>query len=69
VVDDAYFFTDGFGVTRGDIIRIGLGVPVVVTAIDYTTNTITIDTPRTWVAGAPVSLAWSGSGVDIGARE
>lgn len=69
VVDDAYFFTDGFGVTSGDLIRIGSGAPVLVTAIDYTTNTITLESPRSWASGAPVALPWSGSAVDIGARE
>jgi hypothetical protein len=68
-VDDARFFCDGFGVTDGDLIRIGAGAPVRITAIDTLTNVMTLDSPRSWSSGDGVHLAYEGSAPDIGAVE
>ena len=38
LVDDALYFTDGFGLQPGDSIRIGNGNPVSVTDVDYTNH-------------------------------
>lgn len=69
VVDDAYFFCDGFGIIDGDVIRIGADPAVRIVAINYTTNTMTLAEPRTWGNGAPVYLDFNGNGPDIGAVE
>jgi len=43
--------------------------PARVTAVNYTTNTLTLADVITWTSGAPVSLPYSGSRPDIGAVE
>ncbi|MBP1656102.1 MAG: hypothetical protein H6Q31_703 [Bacteroidetes bacterium] len=68
-VDDAYFFCDGFGITDGDLIKIGPSSPVRIAAVNYTTSTITLAEPRTWSAGEDVHLAFEGFRPDIGAIE
>ena len=68
-VEDAYFFCDGFDVTGGDTIRIGGGAPVRIVSIDHARNSITLSEPRTWTAGAGVSLTYTGNAPDIGAFE
>jgi hypothetical protein len=69
VVDDAYFFCDGFGITEGDLIRIGPTEPVRIQAVNYAANTITLAAPRTWLVGDGVHLAFEGTAPDIGAFE
>jgi len=69
VVDDAYFFSDGLGITEGDLVRIGPTEPVRIQAVNYVSNTITIAAPRTWLAGDGVHLAFEGTAPDIGAFE
>jgi hypothetical protein len=69
VVDDAYFFCDGFGITEGDQIRIGPTEPVRILAVNYDNNTVTLAAPRTWLAGDGVHLAFEGPAPDIGAFE
>jgi len=66
---DAGYFYDGFGVTFGDSIRIGTNDSVRVLAIDYATNTITVDRNISWADNDPVNLDYSGSAADIGALE
>jgi hypothetical protein len=68
-VDDAYFFCDGFGAVEGDAIMIGGGTSVRITAIDFSSNTISIASPRTWTAGDGVHIAYTGLAPDIGASE
>jgi hypothetical protein len=65
-VGDPYFFTNGYGATGGDTIRIGGGEPVSILAIDYSTGTITLDDPRTWRAGDGVHTWYEGSSPNIG---
>jgi hypothetical protein len=71
-VADAGYFHDGFGMIQGDTIQIGATggqAPVVVTAVNYSTNTLTLQNPRTWANGATVGLPYSGSSPDMGAME
>lgn len=70
-VDDAGYFTDGWGVlAAGDIIQLdGQSTTVEITGINYTTNVLTLGTALTWSDNVGVSLAYNGDGADIGAHE
>jgi len=63
-VDEAGFFTDGFGLADGDIITVGSNDPVKITDIDR--NTITVDSTITWNSGDAVNWRYD-SIPDIGA--
>ncbi|MBN1351288.1 right-handed parallel beta-helix repeat-containing protein [candidate division KSB1 bacterium] len=70
-VEDAGFFTDGFGKIDGDYVKIGSNNPIKITGVDYTTNSLTI-APRenmNWNAGDPVHFPFDGAAPDIGAYE
>jgi hypothetical protein len=67
-VEDAGYFTDGFGTVPGDTIQIGASV-VQVTAINYATKTLTVSPSISWTNGTGVSLPYAGSKPDIGAFE
>ncbi len=54
-VDDALWFSDGFGLVGGDTIRVGL-VTAKVLSRDVATNTLTLDTPVTAKLGDEVQL-------------
>jgi parallel beta-helix repeat protein len=67
-VEDARYFTDGFGIGSGDAVVIR-GQPVAaVTAVDTGAATLTLDRDLSWNKGDPVSYQYSGSGPSIGAR-
>jgi hypothetical protein len=67
-VDDAYFFTNGFGVVPGDIIRIGHSSPVSVTAVNYNNRILTVNSAVSFRTGDNVDLAnFSGAAPDLGA--
>ncbi|NIP40931.1 MAG: DUF1565 domain-containing protein [Candidatus Aenigmarchaeota archaeon] len=69
-VQDASYFMDGFGIVEGDLIQLqGQSQTARITNVDYSTNTITVNTPLTWTSGQGVSLSYSGSAPDIGAYE
>ena len=68
-VDDAYYFCDGFGITDGDLIKIGASTPVRIASIDYDSNTVTLADARSWSAGEGVHLAFQGAAPDLGAIE
>lgn len=68
-VEDAGYFTDGYGVVEGDLIQIGDDSAVRITAIDYRRNVIAVDRSLSWQDAEPVSLAYNGSAPDIGAFE
>lgn len=68
-VADAGYFHDGFGMIAGDSIKIGGSAEVLVTGVNYTTNTLTLAGTRTWVAGNEVGFSYNGSKPDIGALE
>jgi PKD repeat protein len=72
VVADAAYFMDGWGIdgVSGDLIQIfGTSQKARITKVDYTTNTITLDTSMTWTQGQGVALAYIGSAPDAGAYE
>jgi hypothetical protein len=69
-VTDARLFVDGFGIADGDSIQLqGQTQVAKVTQIDYSTNTLTLDTTLTWAKGLGVSAPYSGTAPDIGAFE
>lgn len=65
-VDDADYFMDGFGIVKGDVIKIGSGDWVEITEINYSTEVITLEETRTWSDNDDVYLY--GTEV-IGARQ
>jgi len=72
VVQDASYFYAGNGAPGevGDTIQF-MGRPdtAVITAIDYATNTLTLNRALTWSSGEGVTLRYSGSAPDMGAYE
>jgi len=68
-LDDASYFTDGYGMISGDLICINNDYNLMITDVDYTANTITVDRSITWVDGENVSLTYNGISLDIGAEE
>lgn len=80
IVDDARYFTDGFGMTGGDIIKIGANDPVTITSINYTgaatsdacngvANCIIISAAKTWADNAEIYWRNQDTTPDIGAWE
>lgn len=70
VVTDAGYFCDGFGISTGDTIQLeGQNTTRTITAINYETNTITVNESVSWTQGDGVALAYSGSAPDMGAYE
>lgn len=72
VVDTAGYFMYGFGIAglSGDTIQLqGQTQTAVITAINYITNTLTLNTPLTWSTGQKVSLKYYGASPDVGAYE
>ncbi|WP_324025396.1 right-handed parallel beta-helix repeat-containing protein [Maribacter sp. BPC-D8] len=67
-VKDPYFFTDGFSIVEGDIIRVGDN-EVQIKSIDYDTGYMTLMKAIQWKDRAPVSLLYKGNAPDIGAIE
>jgi parallel beta-helix repeat protein len=68
-VEDARYFTDGFGVIEGDLIQVGLNNPVRIVSVNYDANTITVDKSISWNTGDGVSYPYTESAPDIGAYE
>ncbi len=69
-VDDAGWFTDGFGVVPGDTIQLeGQSDWAIISSVDYANNILTLDRPLTWEAQQGVSLPYSGPKPDLGAFE
>ncbi len=70
VVADATYFSDGFGIQIGDMIQFaGQNDSVQVTGINYTTNTLTLNSAMNWNTGDGVALKYAGTRPDIGAFE
>ena len=67
-VEDARYFTDGYGLVPGDTIRVGAATAVVI-KVDYTANTITVNQKISWKIGDSVSYNYSGTNPDRGAKE
>lgn len=68
-VRDSRYFTDGFGLVPGDLIRVGGSSPVRVVEVDYGNHVLELSRSLSWGGGAGVSLNYSGSAPDIGAIE
>ncbi len=74
-VVDAGYFIDGWGIpwVEGDSIKIEAEAPVGVSRVDYGTNTMTLNSPRSWAQGARIfyyrSDRFQGNAPDIGAHE
>jgi hypothetical protein len=70
IVDDASYFCDGWNIITGDTIQLdGDATTAVVTAINYGTDTLTLDTALTWSDNVGVGLAYKGTDPDMGAYE
>ena len=68
-VEDALFFSDGFGIAEADMIKIGANNPVGITSVDYDNNKITVASAITFNFGDNVDLPYLGSAPDMGAFE
>jgi hypothetical protein len=69
-VADANYFMDGWGIIQGDVIQLqGTQQRAHITAVDYSTNTLTLDATFTWTKGQGVALSFEGNGPDVGAFE
>src|SRR5262249_13009936 len=79
VVGDADFFQDGYGIpgVQADWIRVGSFVTVQIASVNYSTNTLNLATPVSWVSGAQIFLykdsngnvVLNGTKPDIGALQ
>ena len=70
IVNDASYFSDGWGLSSGDVIQLqGQTTSVTITDIDYATNTITISDPLSWANGIGVAQPYANSAPTIGAYE
>jgi hypothetical protein len=67
-VDDALFFSDGFGLVEPDVIRVG-GNRAQVVKVDFAHNRLELDRSISWEAGEPVTLDYQGKAPDLGAVE
>jgi hypothetical protein len=71
-VVDAGYFMDGWGITgvQGDEIQLfGSAQRARITALDYSTNMITVDRILTWTQNQGISLSYEGEAPDAGAYE
>jgi hypothetical protein len=69
-VDDAGWFSDGFGIVSGDTVQLaGQTDRAIILSVDYDAGTLTVDRPLSWTTGQGVSLKYYHSGPDIGACE
>ncbi len=68
-VEDAGYFTDGFGIADGDLVRIGANDSLRIVGIDHNNNKITVDQSISWSNNDGVSLPYADSAPDIGAYE
>jgi len=69
-VADAGYFMDGWGIIQGDLIQLqGTAQRARITAVNYQTNTVTVDTSLTWTANQGIALMYQGTAPDIAAFE
>ena len=68
-VKDAGYFSDGYGASDGDMIKVGTNDVVQVMSIDYSKNMIVVKRKISWNAGDDVNLKYNGGKPDIGASE
>lgn len=71
VVDDASYFYDGWSIPGevGDVIKTASGETATIVSINYSTNTITVNSSISWTQNEGLSLDYYGSAPDIGAEE
>lgn len=70
VVADAAYFVDGWGMIQGDRIQLQASSQRVrITAINYSSKSITVDGSLTWTQNQGISLCYEGSAPDVGAFE
>jgi hypothetical protein len=69
-VDDAGWFSDGFGLVSGDTIQLeDEEDQAVIKSIDYPARLLTLDRSLSWHSGQGVTIKYIGKGPDIGAFE
>lgn len=69
-VEDAGYFTNGWGMVPGDQIQLeGTKQRARLTVVDYDKNILTVDNTLTWTQNTGVGLAYEGSAPDLGAYE
>lgn len=69
-VEDSGYFMNGWGIVEGDVIQIfGSWRTARVTGVNYSTNTLTVDTDLTWTQNQGVNLSYEGTAPDVGAHE
>ena len=71
-VEDAGFFYDGYQIPgeSGDQIQLeGQTQTATIISIDYSSNTLVLDTPLDWTDNQGVSLRYNGTAPDVGAHE
>jgi hypothetical protein len=70
VVNDSYWFTSGEGIAPGDVIQLqGSTTQLTVTAVNYSTHTLTITPATTWTNGVGVAFPYNSTQPDQGAFE
>lgn len=67
-VEDALYFTDGYGIVEADIIRIN-GERVNIVNVDYESNSIIIEQNISWQQGDGIYSDYEGNAPDLGAFE
>ena len=69
-LSDASYFMDGWGLIPGDEIQlVGTAQRARITAVNYSTNTVTLDRSVTWTQNQGVGLPYEGTSPDAGAYE
>jgi hypothetical protein len=68
-VKDSRYFCDGFGIIKGDKIRVGSSPTATILEVDYTDHKIIIDKNITWKKSDSVVISYAGTAPDIGAWE
>lgn len=66
---DARYFYDGYGVTSGDVVKIGNNGLVEIINVDYVNNKITVNKNITWADSSWVTLPYKNNAPDVGAYE
>jgi hypothetical protein len=69
-VANAGYFTDGWGIITGDTIQLmGTTQRATITSVNYSTNTLTLNTSLSWTTNQGLALAYEGAAPDVGAYE
>ncbi len=65
-VADASYFSNGYGIIEGDVIKVGNNPAVRIVSINYGSNEITVGDNISWQQNTGVNLNYSGSRPDMG---